>query len=257
MPRIVSLVPSLTETVCRLGWTNAVVGCTSFCVDPPALRKRVASIGGTKTPDLDHIARLKPTHILTNDEENIATHIKACEAIAPTFRCLPKKPQDVPKLLDDLCFFLSDCSPEKAPAVGQSSIPAMLTTLGEYPREEKTFLYLIWRNPWMAAGPDTYISKSLDVMGWKNGLDESLGRYPTVTSEILEELKVDLVLTSSEPYPFRRRDVEALQKEWPDCPEVWWCDGKLLSWFGTTTEELLEEMICFRQNKPQKLFKPR
>ena len=256
--RIVSLVPSLTETVCHFGWIDDVVGCTSFCVDPPELMKRAANIGGTKTPDLEKIAQLKPTHILTNDEENTSPHIKACETIAPTFRCLPKSPHDVPKLLEDLRLFLGAKELPEAPA--EQSIHRIrkdLIQLGDLPSDQKTFLYLIWRNPWMAAGTDTYISRSLELMGWKNGLNETLGRYPTITPKILERLTVDLVLTSSEPYPFRKRDVEALRLDWPACPPVWWCDGKLLSWFGTKTEELLEEMIYFRNGGQGKLFKPR
>lgn len=257
--RIVSLVPSLTEAICRLGFTSDIVGCTSFCVDPPQLIKHVVSIGGTKTPDLDKIAQLKPTHILTNDEENTATHIKGCEAIAPTFRCLPKGPQDVPKLLEDLKLFLGSCIASETLQVDKHtrSIRTALAALAAFPPEQKTFLYLIWRNPWMAAGPDTYISKSLELLGWKNGLSVSLGRYPILTRDILEHLKVDLVLTSSEPYPFRKRDVEALRGDWQDCPSVWWCDGKILSWFGTMTEDLLKEMILFKTGRAHKLFKPR
>ena len=67
--RIVSLVPSLTETVCQFGLIQNVVGCTSFCVDPPELMRLATNVGGTKTPDLAKIAQLVPTHILTNDEE--------------------------------------------------------------------------------------------------------------------------------------------------------------------------------------------
>lgn len=255
--RIVSLVPSLTETVCQFGLIQNVVGCTSFCVDPPELMRLATNVGGTKTPDLAKIAQLVPTHILTNDEENTAPNIKACEVLAPTFRCLPKSPRDVPKLLEDLSIFLngSDFSPASEDPSTQR-IRDALSMLDKGSFDQKTFLYLIWRNPWMAAGPDTYISRSLELIGWKNGLDDAAGRYPALTPAALERLNVDVVLTSSEPYPFRRRDVDALKADWPSCPTVWWCDGKLLSWFGTKTGELLDEMILFQNGGKGKLFKP-
>ena len=97
--RIVSLVPSLTHMVCDFGLKPSVVGCTTFCVDPPDLRRTAVDIGGTKNPDLDKIASLRPTHILVNEEENKPEHIVACEALAPTLRTFPKTPSDVPGLL--------------------------------------------------------------------------------------------------------------------------------------------------------------
>lgn len=236
--RIISLVPSLSHTVCEFGLIDEIVGCTSFCVDPPQLMKLCTSIGGTKNPDLDAIAKLKPTHILTNDEENTAPHIAACEQIAPTFRCLPKSPGDVPKLLNDLGGFLG-----LSDIPGAEELTHRLAALKSKPKIQKKCLYLIWRNPWMAAGVDTYISRSLEFLGWQNVLSSELGRYPTLTKEMLEGLTPDVVLLSTEPYPFRKRDRDALKEEWESAPDMLWCDGKLFSWFGSMTNELVEAMV--------------
>lgn len=250
--RIISLVPSLTHTVCSFGFMDQIVGCTTFCIEPPQLRRLCPSIGGTKNPDMEAIAALKPTHILTNDEENTPPHIAACESIAPTFKCLPRSPGDVPELLVRMGQFLGLASDK----CGSVELSEELAKLASKPKTKKTFLYLIWRNPWMAAGPDTYISRALALLGWTNALNESLGRYPVVGPEILTSIRADLVLMSSEPFPFRRRDAEALLREWPLCPRIIWCDGQLMSWFGSMTVALVQTLSHKDRELDGKLFKP-
>ncbi len=242
--RIVSLVPSLTHTLCEFGLLDEIVGCTSFCVDPPSLRRTCQSIGGTKNPDIDLIKSLRPTHIFSNDEENTPLHIAACEAIAPTFRCLPKSPLDVPKLLEDMWLFLGlkKIGTEMKTRCGSKSLSKAIADLELKSKTSKSFLYLIWRNPWMVAGPDTYISQSLSLLGWNNVIDPNLERYPTITAKAAENLSPDLVIMSSEPYPFRIRDADALKEEWPSCPTIFWADGQLLSWFGSKSLELIQHM---------------
>lgn len=238
--RIVSIVPSLTHTLCEFGLIDQIVGCTGFCIDPPQLFKKSKNIGGTKTPDIEAIQALQPTHIFTNDEENTASHIELCESIAPTFRCLPKSPEDVPKLLEGMWHFLGHSPTDVNTQSGSAALTKALTHLKLQPKQSKRFLYLIWRNPWMAAGPDTYISRSLQLIGWHNILDESLGRYPTIHLQDLNALGPEIVIMSSEPYPFRIRDKEALKEEWPACPEIIKADGQLFSWFGSKTLKLVE-----------------
>jgi ABC-type hemin transport system substrate-binding protein len=99
----------------------------------------------------------------------------------------------------------------------------------------KRFVYLIWRDPWMAAGEDTYISKMLASLGLEN-IVKNAERYPVVTPSHLLSLRPDVVLMSSEPWPFRKRDAEAWRLEaGPAGPPIYWIDGKAMSWYGTTT----------------------
>src|SRR5262249_41627215 len=99
----------------------------------------------------------------------------------------------------------------------------------------RRFLYLIWREPYMIAAHDTYISAMLSGAGLINAAATDGDRYPKVSVEDMRNAKPDVLFLSSEPYPFRRRDAERLRSEWPEAPEMLHIDGQLLSWFGTMT----------------------
>ena len=246
--RIVSLVPSLTETVATVGLEREIVGCTTFCCEPPDLARKVSLIGGTKDPQLENILKLQPTHILVNTEENNAEHISWLKSRVPTLECFPKSPRDVPALLHEMGAFL------KAEDNFSPWEQKILRLLQQFPVSDnpRSYLYLIWREPYMLAGKDCYISNLLELMGLKNAaanLDsqrpgQTLGqrRYPRVTVEEMVAASCDMVLFSSEPYPFRIRDMKRLLQQWPDNtpnPEFRKIDGQLCSWYGTKTADAL------------------
>ncbi|MDQ3235488.1 MAG: helical backbone metal receptor [Pseudobdellovibrionaceae bacterium] len=234
--RIVSLVPSLSETVCTLGRREHLVGCTHFCVEPKDLRRKAARIGGTKDPDLEHIRTLQPTHILANQEENPRDPVLELARDIPTLVTFPKGPADVPGMLRDIGHFL-DC--EREAERWADRIEELLQA--PYPGEAKRFLYLIWQNPYMLVGRDTYISRTLESIGWINAY-EGPERYPALDIPELDACRPDIILLSSEPYPFRKRDAERLKAQWPLAPRLARVDGQLLSWFGTRTCEALEQI---------------
>jgi iron complex transport system substrate-binding protein len=234
--RIVSLVPSLSETVCDLGLRQELVGCTQFCVEPRDLHRSATRIGGTKTPDVDLIRSLHPTHLLANQEENPKDPVLDLARDIPTLVTFPKGPEDVPGMLREIGSFLSCEARAEEWAAG---IEKHLQTPSRHP--PRRFLYLIWQNPYMLAGPDTYISRTLESIGWINAY-EGPERYPALDVPALAACHADIILLSSEPYPFRRRDAERLRTQWPAAPRMARVDGQMLSWAGTRTREALEQL---------------
>src|SRR6476469_3038205 len=106
MKRIVSLVPSLSETVVTQGLREELVGCTQFCIEPPDLHRTAKVVGGTKDFDLNEIRTLNPTHILANQEENPRELIEELQKEFPLLLTFPKSPYDVPSMLRDMEKFL-------------------------------------------------------------------------------------------------------------------------------------------------------
>lgn len=251
--RIVSLVPSLTQTLCEWGLQENIVGCTGWCVDPPSLGRTATSCGGTKNPNLEQIAALQPTHVLVNTEENKPEHIQELKSRWPTLETYPKAPSDVPNMLRNMGTFLNCEEQAQEQAL---RIEGALAELAQQPLKKQRALTLIWRDPWMACGPDTYMSRLLETVGIQNCLlPNPTTRYPVIEIDALPRLDVDLVLMTSEPWPFRKRDAAALRALWPTCPELLWIDGQLLTWFGSKTASALEALKLWAAGKPDGLIK--
>ena len=238
--KIVSIVPSLTKTICDLGLKDQIVGITNFCADPKDLHRHAMRIGGTKDPDLNKVKKLAPTHVIVNTEENRSPDIAFLTQNFPTLVTFPKSPDDVPDLLRSMGQFLGvdvkanliagEVASEIKRAREQSSLSKLLGT---------RFIYLIWRDPWMAVGQDTYISKFLEILGFSNMI-AGPERYPVVDLKLYSSEQVDVIFLSSEPWPFRRRDAAELRRHLDNrCPHLSWIDGKALSWYGTTTLDAL------------------
>jgi ABC-type Fe3+-hydroxamate transport system substrate-binding protein len=247
--------------VADFGLRDALVGVTQFCVKPPGLAKRAKTVGGTKDPDLELIKSLKPTHILVNEEENKPEHIAECVKLAPTFKSFPKSPGAVPQMLRDAGKFLDAAGPASAFA---SDVQRELEVLAE--RVEKglkqgrhrarRYLYYIWREPYMVAAEDTYISAMLDLIAYANAAPAGEDRYPTLDVAAAKNLAPDLLLLSTEPYPFRQRDEARLKEEWPAAPEILKADGQLLSWYGTLTVAAVRALRDYVQSDESLIMKP-
>lgn len=259
--RIVSLVPSLTHMLCDFGLQSKIVGCTDFCVDPPALGRTAQRVGGTKDPDLQAIAALRPTHILVNEEENKPEHIRVCQDLAATCRTFPKSPLDVGQLLRDTSRWLGipDVGVEWALRVEaeQERLLASTVRMGSG-WQGRRFLYLIWREPYMAVSQDTYIDAMLALLGMVNAAP-ACARYPVLSVSDIQGLHPDVVFFSSEPYPFRQRDMERFASEWHleargeaamQRPSLRKIDGKLLSWYGTMTALGLRHLRALLEGPP-------
>lgn len=254
--RIISLVPSLTQTVAQMGLRDEIVGCTQFCVDPPGLHRHVTLVGGTKDPSIEKIRGLKPTHILVNSEENPPEAIAQCLNLASVLETFPKTLDQVPSMLCDLGNFL-DSQPQAIELSQQLTTSLDQLKKNSPPMDPKfkmrRFLYFIWRNPYMIAGHDTYISSVLEFIGWTNAapkISPPHPRYPQLSLEDLQKCDADLILLSTEPYPFRRRDALRLQREWPTIPEIYKINGKLMSWYGGNSLDLVDQLNLFCSGNP-------
>lgn len=225
--RIVSLVPSQTELLYDLGLEEEVVGITKFCVHPDSWFRSKTRIGGTKQVHPDRVAALRPDLILANKEENVKEQIEALEAIAPVWvsdiHTLPDALHMI-REVGELCG-----KAEKAQALA-AQIDADFNALS-VPGARLSVAYGIWRDPWMWAGGDTFISDIIGRMGWKNAL-EAVSRYPEISLETLRDYQPGLVLLSSEPYPFREKHIAEIKAVLPQAT-VLLVDGEMFSWYGS------------------------
>ena len=222
--RIVSLVPSQTELLYALGLDERVVGITKFCVHPEKWFRSKRRIGGTKNLNLDVIQELNPDLIIANKEEN--------------------NKQDIDRLEKDFPVWVSDVNDlrsalEMIRSVGDITItdPSALIREIENGFEHlkplnpaKRVLYLIWNAPYMAAGTDTFIHDMLQRCGFENAVP--LTRYPELSMEQMVDLNPEVVLLSSEPFPFKEEHVRELQRYLPFAL-VRLVDGEMFSWYGS------------------------
>jgi|1048.fasta_scaffold26818_2 ABC-type Fe3+-hydroxamate transport system substrate-binding protein len=244
--RIVSLVPSLTETLCHFGLIDSLVGCTSFCVEPRELRSRVPSVGGTKDPRINEILALNPTHIVVNTEENTAAFIEQLNALKSmhsfdVIETFVEHPEDNFKLVSTLGNVFNFKEQAQLWIDQQTHSLQKLRKRAHEFRHFK-FTYFIWMNPWMVAGNQTYISSTLALVGGINAIETShdmLERYPTVHANDQRIAISDVLLFSSEPFPFKHRHMEEFQLQAKTNQPMLKVDGQALSWYGSRFEQTL------------------
>lgn len=226
--RIISLVPSQTELLHDLGLGECVVGITKFCIHPEEWYRNKVRVGGTKKVDLAKIRALKPDLIIGNKEENERADI---EALAEEF---PVWMSDIRTLEDAV-----DMIVRVGELTGTNTLAADLAVRiktgfdAMRPLEEElSAAYLIWREPYMAAGQGTFINDMLQRCGLQNVFDEGDARYPQLTPQDLAEADPDVILLSSEPYPFREKHLAEINMICPGTP-VRIVDGEIFSWYGS------------------------
>jgi len=243
-PRIVSLVPSLTELLIALGLHECVVGRTGFCIHPRELVRGIPKLGGTKGFDRERLRQLRPSHVLVNVDENRRDEVAALRDFVPhlivTHPLAARDNLELYRLLGGVF------GREEQAAVLASAFEREWVALAEVaaalPRQ--LVLYLIWRDPWFSVARDTYISRMLAAAGWDTlPLDGAL-RYPQV--ELAEAIgDAEIVFLASEPYPFRERDRRRLQREFP--ARHWQLiDGEMVSWYGSRAVEGLSYLRQLR-----------
>lgn len=249
--RIVSLVPSTTASLCEAGFEKQIVGCTSFCVEPPRLAKNATVIGGTKTPSIDLIKSLNPSHVFANQEENRKEDVEEIQKFSAVDLSFPRCPQDLPKVMRTWGAFLSQ---KKAFDFAIEPLEVQIEMLeSKSPEHLGQFIYLIWKNPYMAVGGDTFISKLLELLGFKNALGH-LNRYPEVSLEDISKLDPKYLFLSTEPFPFRSRDARGLISSL-DSTIIKKVDGRLASWHGIHTLEAIKIFSRYGIGAESKLFR--
>lgn len=231
--RIVSVVPSQTELLHDLGLETEVIGITRFCIHPAGWFKTKIRVGGTKQLKIELIKSLQPTIVLANKEENVKDQIEAIEQFCPVY-C-----SDISTLQDALHMIKEIARLTDTDTRGNQLIETIRTEFASLTTGTVVYktAYLIWKSPYMAAGGDTFIDNMMQYAGFSN-VFHSQKRYPPVTVKDLIETNVEVILLSSEPFPFKEKQIDELKKEWmqlttapfPTCKIV---DGEMFSWYGS------------------------
>lgn len=240
--RIISLVPSITETLHYIGLEDSLVGITKFCVHPISWKKSKAIVGGNKTVKIDKVKELKPDLIIANKEENSKEDI---EELAKHF---PVYVSDI-KSFEDFIAFTNDIS--KITNTFQKGNQLISEILEVKHKIKGYFLdgkrlevaYFIWKKPYMLAGNNTYINYILEFIGFTNSAKNLNGRYP----ELLEgEINPDYIFLSSEPYPFAENHAKEFEKIYPKS-KCFIVDGEVFSWYGPRILKLENELLRIRK----------
>jgi len=234
--RIVSLVPSQTELLFDLGLGERIVGVTKYCIHPKKEVRRKEKVGGTKDFELEKIAALQPDLIIGNKEENEEKGIEALKKAG-----FPVWMSDIYTLADALRMIseigrITD-TVQKAQTLSAALKMGFKALKNKNTENAKSALYLIWRAPWMAAGPETFIHEMLPYAGFHNAVKTP--RYPVLSEEELRTLQPQEVLLSSEPYPFKEKHIQELQEVFP-AANIRLVDGEMFSWYGSRLKLTLD-----------------
>ncbi|ULQ56748.1 helical backbone metal receptor [Flavihumibacter rivuli] len=225
--RIISLVPSQTELLFHLGLEKETVGITRFCIHPDDWFRTKTRIGGTKDIRPERIHQLQPNLIIANKEENQKEQIESLAAHYPVWI------SDVNDLASALEMILGigEITGRTAPAESLVSV-IQEGFLGLEPIKNKPrTTYLIWKDPYMTAGSDTFIHSMMEKCGFNN-IFGSRQRYPVTTVGEIRELGCELLLLSSEPYPFAEKHILELQEQLPGTT-ILLVNGEYFSWYGS------------------------
>ncbi|HVW95861.1 MAG TPA: helical backbone metal receptor [Mucilaginibacter sp.] len=235
--RIVSVVPSQTELLFDLDLVDEIVGVTKFCVHPKEKVRIVMKIGGTKQLDIAKITDLKPDLIIANKEENDQQQIEQLMELFPVWVSDIGDLNGAVEMIEIV-----------GEMVGKTAEAKKLTDTirqdfaGLLPLERKLrTAYFIWRNPYMVTGCNTFIDNMLSRCGFINAFDQP--RYPEIDGTLLRQAKPELILLSSEPYPFKEKHIEELQAILPEAV-IKLVDGEMFSWYGS---RLLQAPGYFKQ----------
>lgn len=234
--RIVSTVPSITELLYSFGLDEEVVGITKFCVHPDTWYRSKPRIGGTKNLHLDKILELKPDLIIANKEENVKEQIEALQGQVTVEVTEVKSVSDSLQLVLDIGKLVN--------RVDEAGLiyNRLNVVLDQIKRPtEQTAAYIIWNDPVMSVGHDTYIHAMMKHCGLANVFGDQT-RYPTTSLEELAKLNPDVILLSSEPFPFKDSHIEMYQTAVPDAKVILF-EGEALSWYGSRLLSLGDYII--------------
>jgi len=226
--RVVSLCPSITETLFALGLKEKIVGRTRFCIHPAEEVASAVRVGGTKAIKMDRLHALKPDLIIAEKEENTPEMVRELEKHYPVFVVNVEEVSHAYRMVEDLGRITQT----------ESQATDMLSRIKRdwqqiFPLTNPlSTVYLIWQDPIMAVGRDTYIQSVLAHCGLTNLCLEIAGRYPTLSASTLKALSPELLLLSSEPFPFTEIHIQTFQELLPHT-HVQLVDGEMFSWYGS------------------------
>ena len=223
--RIISIVPSQTEYLYQLGLEEQVVGITKFCIHPSDWFKNKTKVGGTKKLNLELIESLRPDLIIANKEENSEQDIEWLAKRFPVWISDIANVQEAFHMIDQLGFI---CNRNEQAKIIKDKIEEARNDLQSLKSNRKvTVCYLIWKDPYMSIGKDTFIHSMLEEAGFTNVFGNKT-RYPITSLEEIQTLNPDYVFLSSEPYPFKASELEVFKPL-----KAINVDGEAFSWYGS------------------------
>lgn len=230
-PRIVSLVPSITELLCALGLADLLVGRTGFCIHPAEAVRRIPKVGGTKDVNIEKIRGLRPTHLVVNIDENEKPAVDTLAGFIPhvivTHPLAPRDNLGLYRMLGGI--FGAQARAERLCDEFEQEYAALRAAPKGPPQ---TMLYCIWKDPWMTVSADTYIARMMEEIGWRCWTAPgNAARYPAFRWSDELAAGIDGVLLSSEPYRFTEAHADALERQ--TGKPVLLVDGEMMSWYGS------------------------
>lgn len=230
--RIITLVPSLTETLFELGLEEQIIGVTKFCVHPYHLKSVKINVGGTKNVHIEKIKALNPDIIIANKEENTLDVVKGLQNICPVFVTDIVTVDDTLKTIKDFGIIFKRTTDAKKwiekIQFAKNDFDVFINK-----KSWQKAAYLIWRDPYMAAGNETFINEMLKLNKFENIYASHEGRYPEVE---IRKMRIqgdpELVFLSSEPYPFKEEHAFEIGRATHHAKTVF-VDGEMFSWYGT------------------------
>jgi len=240
--RIVSLVPSLTESLFALGLGGRLVGVTEWCVHPAEGVAKLPKLGGTKNPDVAAIAALAPDLVIANQEENRRRDVERLEAAGlRVWVTYPRTVAAGAALLAELAEL--GASREARRRVVEPVLVAVAEAERALPERGTPVFCPIWRDPWMAVGADTYADDLLRLAGGRNVFGQRRERrYPRVSLDEVVATAPEVVILPDEPYAFGPSDVAELRKLAIPAAvhgRIHVIDGTWVSWYGPRIAQAL------------------
>jgi ABC-type Fe3+-hydroxamate transport system substrate-binding protein len=242
--KIVSVVPSQTELLYDLDLGDKITGITKFCIHPSHLKTEKEIVGGTKNLNIDKIRKLSPDLIIANKEENNPVQIKNLSGEFPVWTSDVKQLSDALEMIQSIGRLTGT---EKKANDLALKIRMRFKQLEEAMTNFKNIpvVYLIWKNPYMTVGADTFIHDILKRTAFTNIFSDKL-RYPEFNPEELKNNPPGMILLSSEPYPFQEKDIAETQKLFPSS-RIRLVDGELFSWYGSRLLKSPEYLLNLRR----------
>ena len=231
--KIISLVPSITLLLCDLGLEQLIIARTKFCIHPAEKLNRIPTIGGTKNVDITKIKTLNPTIIFATKEENEKQDIQQLKQDFNVIIFDVKNLEDNYKMIAKIGKLTNtEIKANEIIAQTKQNFQNLETSISKFSNFQINTLYLIWRKPYMTIGKDTFIHSMLETIGLKNMFAHQT-RYPIIQNlQTSYFAKCQLVLLSSEPYPFAKQHIKEIQEQLPNA-KILLVDGEYFSWYGS------------------------
>lgn len=222
---LVSGVPSLTETFIQCCPSGYVLGRTKFCIHPRETVKSIPKVGGTKHLKSKSIIELNPDIVILNKEENTYDDYKELSKHFPVYVSDITDTESLISFLNDMAAIF------KLQSFNKLSDKIMSTRYVPHENEgRKKAAYIIWKNPYMTVGGDTYINHMLEEAGFTN-IFRNKKRYPEVTFDEILRRDPEFIFLSSEPFPFSQKHIDELDVNY-NTDQIKIVDGEMFSWYG-------------------------